>query len=148
MEVAVSVLKNLTFVAAPKRQNDPIAMRRNKLMLQLQQQREAIDNPNHVVITQRWLKSEDGSKRLVERQRRVKRWWQVSATGECVMTVRYGARVIEFQKGLAGIAVGKIDNLAATIDALIAATEAGELDAAIAGTQRTTKRVQTRAKSV
>jgi hypothetical protein len=49
-----------------------------------------------------------------------------------VLTVRYGAKPIEFEKGKAAIAVGKKDRLVQTIETVVAAVEAGELDAVLA----------------
>jgi hypothetical protein len=44
------------------------------------------------------------------------------------MSIKFGAKPIEFEKGKAGIAVGSKDKLPAVIDALIAAVRAGQLD--------------------
>ena len=44
------------------------------------------------------------------------------------LTVRYGARPIEFAPGNAEIAVGKKEKLISTLETVIAAVEAGELD--------------------
>ena len=44
------------------------------------------------------------------------------------MSIKFGARPIEFEKGKAGIAVGSRDKLPAVIDTLISAVRAGELD--------------------
>ena len=44
------------------------------------------------------------------------------------MSVYYGTKPIEFEKGKAGIAVASKDKLPALIDALIGAAKAGELD--------------------
>jgi len=141
----MSVLKTLNFVAVPKRTNDPLVQRRNKLITQLQQQRALAEDPNLIVITQRWRKSEDGGKRLVERQKRVKRWWSEDMLGLCVLTVRYGAKLLEFERGKAAIAVGDKVNLIATIDAVLAAAAAGELDAAITATQKTGQKPRAKA---
>ena len=141
----MSVLKTLNFVAVPKRTNDPLVQRRNKLITQLQQQRALAEDPNLIVITQRWRKSEDGSKRLVERQKRVKRWWSEDMLGLCVLTVRYGAKLLEFERGKAAIAVGDNANLIHTIDAVLAAAGAGELDAAITATQKTGQKPRAKA---
>ena len=57
--------------------------------------------------------------------------------GNCFLTINYGSKRLELDKGKTAIAVGGKDNLVPTIDALIAAVEAGELDPAIAATQKT-----------
>jgi hypothetical protein len=67
-------------------------------------------------------------KKLHELRKRVRAWWRTDPTGAVVLTVRYGARVIEFEKGKAAIAVGKKEKLIPTIETVILAVEAGELD--------------------
>ena len=111
----------------------------------LQQQRALAENPLFIMTTQRWRKGEDGDKRLVERQKRVKRWWYQDALGNCYLTINYGSRRLELDKGKSAIAVGGKDNLVAIIDAVIAAVEAGELDAAIAATQKTGQKPRAKA---
>jgi hypothetical protein len=132
----MSVLKTLNFVVAVKRSNDPVILHRAKLLTQLQQQRALASDPRFIMTTQRWRKGEDGEKRLVERQKRVKRWWYQDALGNCYLTINYGSRQLELDKGKSAIALGGKDNLVATTDAVIAAGDAGELDAAISATQK------------
>ena len=79
---------------------------------------------------QRRVKSEDGSRRLVESQRSVRPWWRMDVTGAIVLTVRYG--FIEFEKGKAGIAVPSNEKLVSVIQTMIAAVRAGELDEMLA----------------
>ena len=141
----MSVLKTLNFVVATRRSNDPIILRRAKLLTQLQQQRALASDPLFVAVTQRWRKGEDGEKRLVERQKRVRRWWYVDPLGQCYLTINYGSRRLELEKGKTAIAVGGKDNLVATIDAVIAAVEAGELDASISATQKTGQKPRAKA---
>lgn len=45
-----------------------------------------------------------------------------------VLTVRYGFKTVEFEKGKAGIAVPSKEKMVSVIDTLIAAARAGELD--------------------
>lgn len=128
----MSVLKTLTLVPAPKRVNDPVQLRRVRLLTQLEQQRALAENPAYVATAQRWQRGEDGSKRLVERPKRVKAWWRTDAANQCVLVIRYGAKVIELDKGKAAIAVGDKSNLVTVLDAVIAAVTAGEFDALLA----------------
>jgi hypothetical protein len=44
------------------------------------------------------------------------------------MSIKFGAKPIEFEKGKAGIVVPSRDRLSAVIDTLILAVRAGELD--------------------
>ena len=133
----MSTLKSLNIVALPKlSKNDPTLQRRVKLLTQLEQQRELAANPNFVVSLQKWRKQEDGSKLLVERQKRVKKWWVIDIMGNCFFTVRYGSRLLELEKGKAAITVGNKENLIAVVEAVIAAVKNGEFDALLNDIQR------------
>ena len=50
---------------------------------------------------------------------------------------KFGAKPVEFEKGKAAVAVGKKDRLVPTIETVIAAVEAGELDAVLAAMSKT-----------
>lgn len=123
-------LSGLTFIPLPlPSRRDPITARRNKLIVRLRQQRSLADDPNFVIRAQKWIPDENGVKHLEDRQKRVRPWWTTDAAGAVVLSVRYGPRQLEFQKGKSAIAVGTKDKLSAVIDTLIAAVSAGELDA-------------------
>jgi hypothetical protein len=59
----------------------------------------------------------------------VKPWWKIDGSGFVVLTVRYGFKPLEFEKGKGAIAVGTVEKLEGVLTTLIAATRAGELDA-------------------
>jgi hypothetical protein len=136
-EPVMNALKSLNIVALPKLSNsDPAMKRRAKLLVQLEQQLELAKDPSFVVLTHKWRKQEDGSKQLVEKQKRVKKWWVVDMMGNCFFTVRYGSKLLEFEKGKSAINVGDKEQLVAVIEAVIDAVRAGELDAVLGGVQR------------
>ena len=121
------ILKNLTFTSVPVRSHDPVAVRRAKLVSRLEEQRLLLQNPSYVRTVQRWAGKGD-ERRQVEKQQRVRPWWRTDSSGNLVMSVFYGAKPIEFEKGKAGIAVASRDKLPALVDALVGAAKAGELD--------------------
>jgi hypothetical protein len=125
------ILKNLTFTSVPARSHDPVANRRTKLVGRLEEQRLLLQNPSYVRSVQRWTGKGD-ERRQVEKQQRVRPWWRADANGNIVMSVYYGTRPIEFERGKAGIAVASRDKLPALIDTLIGAAKAGELDGLMA----------------
>ena len=126
-------LKSLTFAALPRLSaTDPVIHRRNKLIVRLQQQVQLAQDPNFTLTRQKWIADETGVKQLRSLPKKVQPWWRIDPTGAVVLTVRYGAKPIEFSKGLAAIAVGKKEKLIPTIETVIAAVEAGELDAVLA----------------
>jgi hypothetical protein len=120
-------LKSLSFTALPKSGNDPIHMRRAKFAAKLEEQKLLLADPNHVRTVQRWTRV-DGERQATTKQQAVRPWWKTDATGQVVMSIKFGSKPIEFEKGKAGIVVGSKEKLPAVIDTLIAAVRAGELD--------------------
>lgn len=110
--------------------------RRSKLIAKLMEQK-AIAEADHdgrapALTRRRWVTTEQGTKTLIDAPKRIQRWWLNDAQGNCLLAVRYGSKVLELEKGKTAIVVGKPDNLIPTFDALIAAVNAGELDAHLA----------------
>lgn len=101
--------------------------------------------PTHTRLTQRWVKQGD-ERAPVEKRQRVKPWWQTDVSGHLVMTVRFGSRPIEFEKGKAGIAVPSKDKLVPVIETLISAVRNGELDDLL--TQASKQRVPQKTRKV
>ena len=87
----------------------------------------APEDPNHVRTVQRWTKV-NGERQATTKQQAVRPWWKTDPSGQVVMSIKFGAKPIEFEKGKAGIAVPSKDKLPTVIDTLIAAVRAGELD--------------------
>src|ERR1039458_5013213 len=132
MEENMTQLKSLTFAALPKlTAADPVIHRRNKLIVRLQQQIALVKDPQFSLTRQKWIADENGVKQLRELRKKVRAWWRTDPTGAVVLTVRYGAKPIEFAPGKAAIAVGKKEKLISTLQTVIAAVEAGELDAVL-----------------
>lgn len=128
-----SLMKSLTLAPLPRlTAADPVIHRRNKLIVRLQQQIALVQDPNFTLTRQKWIADEAGVKQLRELRKRVRAWWRTDATGAVVLTVRYGARHIEFEKGKAAIAVGKKEKLIPILETVIQAVEAGELDGVLA----------------
>ena len=69
-----------------------------------------------------------GARNSFTLRKRVRPWWREDALGTVGLTVRYGAKAIEFEKGKTAIVVPSKDQLVATLDTVIAAVKAGELD--------------------
>jgi hypothetical protein len=121
------VLKSLSFTTLPKSGNDPVQMRRAKFVAKLEEQKLLLKDPNHVRTVQRWTKV-NGERQATTKQQAVRPWWKADASGQVVMSVKFGAKPVEFEKGKAGIVVGSKEKLPALIDTLIAAVRSGELD--------------------
>lgn len=121
------VLKSLSFTAVPKTAGDPVNMRRAKFIEKLEEQKLLLADPGYVRTVQRTAEV-DGVKQAVVRKQRVKPWWKTDPSGQIVMSVKFGSKPIEFEKGKAGIAVPSKDKLPTIINMLIEAVRAGELD--------------------
>lgn len=131
-------LKSLTFAPLPKlTAADPVVQRRNKLIVRLQQQIALANDPNFTITRSKWLTDSEGVKQLRELRKKVRPWWRTDVTGNVVLKVLYGARAIEFEKGKAAISVVKREKLIPTIETVIAAVEAGELDAVLSQMSKT-----------
>jgi hypothetical protein len=124
----MKILKSLTFGVMNRGSQNPVLARRAKLIHRLEQQKRLAQDANFVVTVSRWLRNEAGSKELVRLQKRVRPWWREDVLGTVGLTVRYGAKAIEFEKGKNAIIVPSKDQLVATIDTVITGVKAGELD--------------------
>ena len=138
----MSMLKGLSFTAAPRAatQLTPEEMRRNKLIAHLQEQRAIAQadaaGEQHVVMRRRWRNTDTGERQRVEVEKRLKRWWTAQADGQLLLTVRWGSRAIEWERGKAAIVVGERGKLVGVLDKLIAAAQAGDLDEHIAAANK------------
>ena len=124
----MKTLKTLTFAAQPAGHKSPAMVRRSKLVDHLEQQKLLAEDPLYVRKLQKWVTQENGEKAPVETTKRVQPWWRIDETGTLYLTVRYGAKPLEFEKGKAAILLKDRTKLVATIEMLIAAVRAGELD--------------------
>jgi hypothetical protein len=127
----------LNFVALPKNfRNDPVMKRREKMLSQLEQQRNLAMDSSFTILQQRWVKDENGVKQPIERHKQIKRWWLRNGMGDCLLIIRYGSRVLELQKGKAAIDVGGEANLVQVIEEIMRMTKEGELDGLLMDVQR------------
>jgi hypothetical protein len=128
METYMNHLKTLSFTTVTKGAANPVLTRRAKLIARLEDQCNLAKDPAYARSVLRSVKAEDGTKQKVEVKMPVRPSWRTDATGALVLTVRYGFKTIEFEKGKAGITVPSKEKLVSVIDTLIAAVRAGELD--------------------
>ena len=125
-----SILKSLKFTTIPKSNPDPVLARRAKLIERLQEQKALIQNPS---LTRKIIRKvkKDGQTTAEEHEVKVLPWWRADEKGQVVFFIRSGWRMIELEKGKPGILVGGQERLGPSIDLIIEATKAGELDAAL-----------------
>ena len=73
-------------------------------------------------------KDASGQRVRVEVNQRVRRGWFQDEAGTVHLIMRVGGKPLELQPGKAAINIGSLDKLPATLEALITAVRAGELD--------------------
>lgn len=131
----MSVLKTLKLSAAAPAaiSNDPLFRAREKLLGQLAEQKDmaAATLEGRIYQPPKTLgmrKDASGQRVRVEVNRRVRKGWFQDEAGTVHFIMRVGGKPMALQPGKAAIGVGTLDKLPGTIDALISAVRAGELD--------------------
>ena len=95
----MAVLETLSFVAfKPLHNNNPIAVRRRKLIAKIDEQIQLATNSNFTPTQHKWVTDADGNQKRVEVPKRVKRWWATSEDRKINLVVRYGSKPLEFAK--------------------------------------------------
>lgn len=110
---------------------DPVQRRRKKLITQLVRQRSLALDHSYTVPRTRRVKDTDGTAQLKTMPKRIKRWWRVDPTGTYFLVLRYGNRILRLAEHGNAVEVGDWTNMVPVLDAIIAATAAGELDHAL-----------------
>ena len=78
-EAVTTVLDTLNFVAFnPLANNNPIPVRRRKLMAKIDEQIQLAANKDYTPPQNKWVTNEDGSQCKVEVAKRLNRWWTAS----------------------------------------------------------------------
>jgi hypothetical protein len=121
----------------------PQEARRHKLVLKLQEQLKLAEahakGERYLVTKPSWSRDADGKRVRVQRERQVRPWWWQEGEG-VAMIVRYGARSLELSKGKRAVSISSAALLPGALNTLIAAVQAGELDAAMDAVITETKR--------
>jgi hypothetical protein len=135
--MTAAILKNLSLSVLPTMQAlSPEQHRRAKLVRKLMEQKVIAEadregrEPN--IIQRRWVTTESGARAAIDAPKRIKRWWVKDDAGNCLLAIRYGSKVLELEKGKTAVVVGNPDQLVPTIETIIAAINAGELDGHLA----------------
>ena len=131
----MTVLGKLTIVAERQRRMQTKAEhRRAKLLEKLEEQQamaEAlIAGEPYQVLKRAWIANDAGERVSVQRHKRLRPWYWMSAAG-CFFSVWYGSKVVELKNGLTTIRVNKRDELPEVIGQVMEAVRAGELDEAV-----------------
>ena len=129
-------LKTLTFKTIERnRRESEIIARRHKLIVKLEEQQKILElhvkGEQYTVTRPKWMRNNHGEHVLVEKQRVIRPWF-FKRDGGYYLHVKYGTRILSVDGVHNAIFVEAISDLSGVLSKLIAAAEAGELDAAIA----------------
>jgi TRAP-type mannitol/chloroaromatic compound transport system substrate-binding protein len=143
MEMKLAGLK-LTAVKQPLNVSDE-HVRRNKIVKRLVEQRElATAVAAGVAYRPEKMRTvvdkATGERSTVTVNKRVKQWWFATDDSRLALTVRYGSQILELARGKFSIDVLNLDQLVPTIDLVIEAVRAGELDTQIGSAAGVLKR--------
>jgi hypothetical protein len=129
-------LKTLTFkIIERNRRESEIIARREKLIVKLEEQQKVLErhmkSEQYAVTGPKWMRNNHGERVLVQKQRVIHPWFFEKDSGY-YLQVKYGTRILSVDGMHNAIFVEAISDLSGVLSELIKATEAGELDAAIA----------------
>jgi hypothetical protein len=141
-------LSSLKLIAA-KRPNQvpPVMQRRQKLAKsiyeQIQLANATAEGKQYSPMQSHTVKDEEtGLRKTIEIPKRVRPSWFVAENGKLCVSLKYGAKIIEFAKGKTAVELAADgSDLVATLETLKLAVENGELDTqleAVAGAVRKT----------
>lgn len=141
----MTTLAQLKLVSAKRpTQLSPIAQRRNKVVKRIAEQIELATahaaGRQYAPTRMRSVKDDaTGETKTVETAKRVKAWWWNADNGKLVLSLRYGAKVIELAKNKSAIELNSTDELVPTLTVLRDAVMNGELDTQIETVSAATK---------
>jgi hypothetical protein len=119
-------------VYKPNTQRSPIARRREKLALKLEEQLKLASDSTYQPTKIVWNTDSDGNQHKVEQPKRIKRWWIERDDGSVQLTMRYGSKPLEFAKGKNAIAIKRKEDVEPTLRKLKLAVLGGEFDEMLA----------------
>lgn len=112
---------------------DPTQQRRAKLIAAIEEQAKVfaakLKGEVHQVRANGWATNEHGEKVSIEKMRQVRAWF-FEQDGGWYVQCRYGSKVLDLGKGNA-VFVKELKDVEGALEALLVATQHGELDAAI-----------------
>jgi hypothetical protein len=124
----------LTDESRAKTPASPLARLRGKMIAGIEEQIAILaadqKGEQHIKRAMRWAEDPQTGERVRrEVPIRVRRWyWRDATTGKAFVQLRYGNKPIELQKGKPTVEVANGDQLAATLNTILDAVKAGELD--------------------
>ncbi|MDA9649612.1 hypothetical protein N9T54_04265 [Alphaproteobacteria bacterium] len=128
----MTVLDTLNLVTSnPLQNNNPIAVRRRKLIAKSDKKIQLIANKDYTPTPHKCVTHKDGNQRKMKVAKRIKRWWMASADGKFNLVVCYGSKPLEFAKGKNVIELDREVEEADMLRKVCEVAELGELDTLI-----------------
>jgi hypothetical protein len=123
------MLKLLKLVPNKKsNSNNFFLKRRRKLIAKIDEQILIATDSNYKPTKIKWVRNEDGTERKLEIPKRIRRWWCEQQGGTILLTIRYGNKVIELEKGKNAIELSSKSKLEPTLQSIKQAIDNGEFD--------------------
>lgn len=128
-----SILSSLKLSARPEKISEsPLIKRRERLLNQLDVQKDMIqaqlDGERFIAYKEKWqVNPETNKKELIRTPKKVQPWFYKN-NGKFYLEIRYGNKALEIQKEKQAIELGEFKNLMPTVELIIKAVIAGELD--------------------
>lgn len=146
--MTTSVLSSLKVTARPEiKKQPPVLNKRMKLINRLEQQKELatcmLEDKPFVAYKEKMVKDAETGERTKQRRQVSVRPWYYDTEDHYYLEVKIGIKPIELQKGKPAIDVGDKAKLPETIETIIKAVEAGELDNFLMPEDKTTSKRQT-----
>ena len=96
----MALLNSLKFTLyEPINRNNSFLKRRRKLIVKIDEQIFLANDSDYKPTKVQWANNEDGTERKLEIPKQVRRWWTENLGGTVLLTIRYGNKLIEFEKG-------------------------------------------------
>ena len=112
----------------PTNRNNSFLKRRRKLIAKINEQILLATDSNYKPTKIKWVRNEDSTERKLEIPKRIRRWWCEQQGGTILLTIRYGNKVIEFEKGKNAIELSSKSKLEPTLQSIKKAVDEGEFD--------------------
>ena len=112
----------------PTNRNNSFLKRRRQLIAKIDEQILLATDPNYKPTKIKWVRNEDGTERKLEIPKRIRRWWCEQQGGTILLTIRYGNKVIELEKGKNSIKLSLKAELEPTLQSIKKAVDNGEFD--------------------
>ncbi len=128
-----TLLSTLTITARPENTNtNPLLKNKERLLAKLDIQKAMalahVAGESYTHYKEKWQKNAETQQREKIRVPKNIKPWFYKRNNQYFLEIRHGNKALELQKGMNAIDVGNMENLVPTIETVIKAVVAGELD--------------------